>query len=197
MIDELRAAVQPILTQPTPKALVALQSLLLALESDHPDETRRALRLAGAFYTYLSALQSKLSARQFNELASLLDIGAVGSVALESIIVGEKANFWKRLLIGGVGEGLMVAASRQYIRAWDTETSLTHDEAAWGLFEELWRTSSRLQPDLSADERRQAIDRLLSPARDAATPSPERAALLGRVFQILLLTYLATLLNQQ
>lgn len=197
MIDELKGAVQLILTQPTPRALMDLQSPLLALESDYPEETRRALRLAGAFYTYLSALQSKLSARQFNELASVLDIGAVGAVALESIIVGEKANFLKRLLIGGVGEGLMVAASRQYIRAWDTETSLTHDEAAWILFEELWRTSTRLQPDLAADERRQAIDRLLAPGRDPATSSPERAALLGRVFQILLLTYLSTLLNPQ
>jgi AcrR family transcriptional regulator len=195
MIDELRGAVQPILKEPTPKALMDLQSLLLALEQDHPEEARRALRLAGAFYTYLSALQSKLSARQFNELASALDIGAVGAVALESIIVGEEANFWKRLLIGGVGEGLMVAASRQYIRAWDTETSLTHDEAAWVLFEELWRISTRLQPDLTADERRRAIDRLVAPGRDPATPSPERAALLGRVFQILLLTYLSTLLS--
>ncbi len=196
MTQDLTDALQPVLALPTPKALVDLQAALLVREADHPEAVVRALRVAGAFHTYLSELQSKLTARQYNELASMLDIGAVGVVALENILVGERANLWKRLMIGAAGEGLMVAASRQYIRAWDTEASLLHAEAAWVLYEELWRASAELQPDLPAMERRQAIEGLLAPARDPETPAAERAALLGRVFQLLLLTHLSALLNR-
>jgi hypothetical protein len=196
MTQDLMEALQPVVVGPTPAALVNLQAALLAQETEHPEAMARALRVAGAFHTYLSELQSKLTSRQYNELASLLDIGAVGMVAMESILVGEQANFWKRLMIGSTGEALMVAASRQYIRAWDTEASLLHAEAAWVLYEELWRASVRLQPDLPASQRRQAIDELLAPARDPETPGPERAALLGHVFQILLLTHLSVLLER-
>lgn len=192
-MQSLRKALESVATQPTPAALVALQGALLS--SGHEGETLdRALEIGGHFYRYLSELQSKLTARNYSELASRLDIGAVGAVALESILAAEADDFWQRMILGGVGEGLMVAASRQYIKAWEVETGVAHAEAAWYLAEALWRASSEMQPELEAEQRWQAIEVLLAPAHDPEVPAPGKALLLGRIFQILLITYLARLL---
>jgi hypothetical protein len=186
-------AVRPILSLPTPAALVALQGALLA--SDRQGEARDyALDVARHFHTYLSELESKISARNYSDLASRLDIGAVGAVALENIVAAEKDDFWTRLFLGGVAEALMIAASRQYIKGWEVETSVVHTHAAWYLTEALWRTSIEMQPDLPPEQRWQAIQTLLAPAYASDIPAPDKAVLLGRVFQMLLLTHLAPLL---
>jgi hypothetical protein len=194
-MNNLQDALQPIVHQPTPETLVALQGALLS--ADLPDgKVNKALEIAGQFYTYLCELKSKLTARDFSELASRLDIGAVGMVALESIIAGDREHFWQRLVLGGLGEALMVAASRQYIKAWETETGQVHTCAAWHLTEVLWQTSKEMQPDLPSQERWQAIQSLLAPAYSPDVPAPEKAVLLGRIYQILLLTHLAGLLGE-
>jgi hypothetical protein len=195
-MKNLEAAVRSILSQPTPEDLVALQGALLAY-GQQSDVVDRALELAGRFFAYLSDLQSKIAAKEYSELASRLDMGAVGIVALENLVAGEKDTFWQRLLLGGLGEALMVGASRQYVKGWEVETGLVHRDAAWYLTESLWQASHQMQPELSPEERWQAIQSLLAPAYDAQVPAPAKALLLGRVFQILLLTYLARLITAE
>lgn len=192
-MKSLEEAARAVLSHPTPQALQDLQGALLSL--DRNDEaTAQALEVAGRFYGYLNELKTKIAAREYSELASRLDIGAVGAVAMENVIAGQSDHLWQRLLMGGLGEGLMVAASRQYIRAWKVETSLVHTQAAWYLAEALWRTSHEAQPGLDPAERWQAIASLLAPANEPQVRAPEKATLLGRIFQILLLTHLARLL---
>jgi hypothetical protein len=191
-MKSLSEVVQPIMASPTPGALVALQGTLLAVDKEGK-AVEQALEIAGQFHTYLSELQSKITAKQYNEMASRLDIGAVGTVALENIVATAKEEFWKRLLLGGLGETLMVAASRQYIRAWDAETTLVHTQAAWYLSEALWRASRQMQPDLAPEKRWEAIQGLLAPAYASDVPASAKAVLLGRVFQLLLLTQMARL----
>jgi hypothetical protein len=194
LMISLQDAVRPVLSLPTPAALVTLQGALLASEQRR-DEAARALETTGHFHAYLSELQSKVSARSYSELASRLDIGAIGAVALENIVAAEKENFWSRFLLGGVAEALMIAASRQYIKGWEVETGLVHTQAAWYLTEALWQTSAEMQPGLAPEERWQAIQALLAPANASDVPAPDKAVLLGRIFQILLLTHLAPLLT--
>jgi hypothetical protein len=189
-MKSVQEAIQPVLTQPTPADLVTLQGALLASgQRDEPFDS--ALEIAGQFHAYLCDLQSKVTAREYSELASRLDIGAVGAVALESIITSDKESLWQGLLLGALGEGLMVAASRQYVKAWEVETAQVHTCAAWHLTEALWRTSGEMQPDLRPEERWEAIQSLLAPAYDDEVAGEAKALLLGRVFQILLLTHLA------
>ncbi len=189
----LQDAVQSILRHPTPEALVALQGALLALSQQDAavDET---LKIAGQFHAYLGDLQSKITARNYSELASRLDIGAVGAVALENVFAAEGEDFWQRLFMGGLAEILMVAASRQYVKGWETETGLVHTQSVWFLSEALWNASAGTQPGLPPDQRWQAIQSLLAPAADPSVPASDKAVLLGRVFQILLLTHLVRLL---
>jgi hypothetical protein len=192
-MESLQEATRQMLTGPTPDALVALQGVLLAY-GQQDEAAARALEVAGHFYEYLSELHSKIAARDYSELASRLDIGAVGAVAVENILAAEQDSFWQRLIMGGLAEGLMVAASRQYVKGWEVETGVTHTRAVWYLAEALWRASEEMQPHLSAEQRWQAIQSLLAPAHDAEVPAPDKAVLLGRVFQMLLITYLSRLL---
>ena len=179
-MNRLQDALQAILSQPTPAALVTLQGALLA-SGQQGKEVGLALEAAGRFYDYLSELQSKITARDFAELASRLDIGAVGAVALENMLATAQEEFWKRFLLGALSEALMVAASRQYIKGWTTETDLVHNRAAWYLAETLWHTSVQMQPDLSPQARWQAIQSLLAPVHDPNVPAPDKAVLLVHV----------------
>ncbi len=190
----LKAILDLILREPTPAALWALQGELLVREGSASEEEIPALRgaqeAAAEFYLYLSELQSKTSARTFSELASLLDIGAVGAVAIENVIT-ERENILEKLLLGGLGESLMVLASRQYIKAWEVEAGLVHRRAAWYLFEALWRLSAQNQPTLPPAERKDRIQALLAPCLDDDTPAALKVVLLVRLFQVLLLIHLS------
>jgi hypothetical protein len=190
---DLESILHRVLQEPTPETLWELQGALRVRAVGASEEEARALshalEVTGEFYLYLSELQSKTTAREFSELASLLDIGAVGLVAVEGLIT-EGGKLWEKVLLGGVGESLMVLASRQYIKAWAQETELVHRQAAWYLFGALWRLSLEYQPDLAPERRQALIQALLVPSLEAETPILAKIALLGRLFQVLLLTHI-------
>ncbi len=184
--------VQKILTTPTPAALWQLYGQLLA--AGVPPEAP-LLGVVGAFHHYLADLRSKASARQFSELASVLDIGAVGGIALQNLIGSEggraeASHLLHRLLLGTISESLMVVASRQYVKGWSSELNSVHCQAAWFLAGTLWTLSAEMQPELPASERWTNIQELIAPALDPDTANVSKAVLLGRLFQILLLGHL-------
>ena len=178
--------------QPDPAAMVALQEALLAEATPSP-ERDRCLALAGQFHRYLLELQSKLTARQYSELASWLDIAAVGLVAFEDLFRGTAAS-WRDLMVGLASEGIMAIGSRQYIKAWAVELGPIHADATWSLREALWRLSEETQPDLATASRLEAVRSMLP---DGAGPaqSGASAVVLGRLFQILLLIRVSRLLS--
>jgi hypothetical protein len=194
-MKSLQEAVLGILSQPKPKDFVQLQGILL-ISGQEGEAVDRALEIAGRFYAYLSDLQSKMAAKDYSEVASRLDIAAVGIVALENMVAQERETFWQRLLLGGLGEALMVGASRQYVKGWQVEAGQVHENAAWYLTGALWDASLEMQPALEPEQRWQAIQTLLAPVHDPGVPTPAKALLLGRIFQVLLLTYLAQLIDQ-
>jgi hypothetical protein len=181
-----------LLTEPTPADLLALQTRLLAAEADstRADAARRALDVAREFHAYLSELEAKFSAREYSELAYMFDIGAVGVVALENLTEAGEALL-ERMLLGGLGEILMVLASRQYVKAWSREMRPIHMQAAWFLRGELWQLSVTGRPDMSTEERAALVDELLAPALDEDAADEVHVALLGRLFQVLLVIHLA------
>ena len=190
----IREAMGPVLRRPTPAALVGLQGALMA-SGMQGEALEDALEIAGQFFSYLCELNSKGTARDFSELASRLDIGAVGAVALENIVAGGGEGFWRGALLGLLSEGLMVAASRQYVRAWEVEAGQVHTCAAWHLTDALWRASMEMQPDAAAEDRWKSIQTLLAPVYSVGTPATDKALLLGRIYQLLLLSHVARLLQ--
>jgi hypothetical protein len=190
-MDVLAQSLQAVLRQPQPAALVALQEALLT-EVAPSSERDRALDLARHFHRYQIDLQTMLTARQYSELASWLDVTAVGLVAFEELIRGTVSSL-RDLLIAVASEGAMVLGSRQYIRAWAVEVGPIHEEATWTLREALWRLSEETQPDLAPALRLDAMRRTLPESLSQATNSA-RAVVLGRLFQTLLLIQVGRLL---
>lgn len=187
-------SLEAVLRRPEPADLVALQEALLAETAPSP-ERDRCLALAGQFHRYLVELQGRLTARQFSELASWLDMAAVGLVAFEDLIRGT-ASSWRDLLIGLLSEGAMVLGSRQYIKAWSVELGPLHEDTAWLLREALWRLSEETQPGMAADLRLETLRRALPGGLSQAHHS-SAAVVLGRLFQTLLLIRVGRLLAAQ
>jgi hypothetical protein len=170
---------------PTPDALRQLQANLLAAGVPARDPV---WTLLDGYYSFLTTLAARATSREFSHFASLLDIGAVGGVALQNVLLaGGEGKGWQRLLAGGLSEGLMVMAARQYVRAWEQEMSAVYTAAAWHLFRELWHVSAALQPALPAAERKRLLDDLLAPVLDEKVGGAQRAILATRLYQLLLL----------
>ena len=186
---EIRDALKNVLTAPEVKGLWALRAELL--EAGLPDDSR-AWSVVDEFQTFLDDLATSSTSREYSELASLLDISAVGGVVLENVLEKEGAEeLGLRLLAGLLSEGLMVAATRQHVKAWGAELDAVYRRSAWFLYRELWRWARELKPDLPAGERRRLLDRLLAPVHSEETSGLSKATLIGLLFQVLLLSYLS------
>lgn len=196
----LAAALAAVLRNPDPDRLEALQEALLLHQAAAPAEqvavVSEALALAGDFYRYLVDLQARLTARQFSELASWLDMAAVGAVALEHL-VSNPGGGWVELVAAGLSEALMAVASRQYVRAWSVELKGIDLQARWRLRESLWRLSLSMQPELSPAERMAAVQRLVAPLADPTLPSAGRLLLLARLYQVALTVQVNRLIQQR
>jgi len=179
-----------VLTQPTPAALWRLRGDLLqaGLPADHA-----VWGVIDQFYAFLNELSAGMKAHEFSKMATMLDIGAVGGVAVQGVIEGKMpiSDLWKKLVAGSVGEGLMVLASRQYIKSARAEIIGVYHAVAWYLFAALWQVSAQLQPELSSADRRSLLDQLFTPIFHEETDDGVKIVLLGRLFQMLLLVYLS------
>lgn len=178
-----------VLKQPTPAAVWQLRGDLLqaGFAAKHP-----IWPVIEQFYAFLNELSAGMKAHEFSKMATLLDIGAVGGVAIQGVIAGDMpvADLWKKLIAGSVGEGLMVLASRQYVKGAKAEILGIYNAAAWYLFEALWHVSDQLQPDLLPADRRSLLDQLLTPILLEETEDGVKMILLGRLYQVLLLVHL-------
>jgi len=189
----LENSLSHVLNRPTPDALWNLRADLLALADrllpDRRQEAAWTLEIAREFYGYLAELNSKMTARAYSQLASRMDMGSVGMLAVQDLIT-EREHLLESLFLGGLSEGLMVLATLQYVKAWEAEMALAHSHATWWLFGALWRLSREFRPEMAAGERQKLLDGLLAPARAEETQLPVKAALLVRLFQMLLVASL-------
>jgi hypothetical protein len=179
--------IKRVLTAPTAAGLRELRAEMLA--SGFPRESR-AWVVVEEFHRYLDQVATRTTSREYSELASKLDISAVGGVVLEQLIEHEgPEDLALRFLTGLISEGLMIAATRQHVKAWDKELSAVYSGAAWTLYDEMWRWTQRRTPGLPAAERRALLDRLFGSVEGAGGLA--KAVFLGLLFQILLVGYVS------
>ncbi len=173
------------LSAPSPTVLWQLRSDLLEANLPHD---MPIWNLLDEFHGFLNTLSASTTAHEYSKIATLLDIGAIGFVALEHVIDGNlsPSQLWRRLIAGSAGEGLMVLASRQYVKAFQAETIAVFRSSAWHLYQDLWQISTDTQPDLEVEVRRQVIDQLLAPIHDESVDQMVKVVLIGRLFQLLL-----------
>jgi len=182
------SALRQVLSSPTPGALWELRGDLLE-RGVRPDAP--LLEILGEFHAFLDRFATTTSSRDLNHLASKLDIGAVGGVVLEQLFEGcEPRDLAMRVLTGGISEGLMVLASRQYVRAQQGELAGIFRLTAWSLYRLLWRWAAAANPELAATDRRRLLDEVTTPLRGSDVPIEVKAVLAGRLFQVLVLAHL-------
>jgi hypothetical protein len=181
-----------VLTSPTPAGLWHLRGDLLQTEVS---PTASLWAVLDRFFDFLNELSAHMSAHEYHQLASFLDVGAMGGVVIQNLLAAEvtTAELWQRLLVGGFSEGLLVLASRQYVKSAEAGMAGVYNTAAWYLYQELWQISAQLQPELSPATRRQLVARLLDPIHQESVQGTVKAALIGRLFQVLLLVHLKKL----
>lgn len=184
-----------LIAAPSPDTLRRLRGVLLEAGLVPDAEVWATL---DHFFQFLNELAANATSRQYSHFASLLDIGAVGSVAVQNLLSADDGEpggpqIWKRLLAGGLSEGLMVLAARQYVKAWEGEMAAVYRAAAWNLTQHLWRISSQMRPEMPAGDRRHLLERLLAPAGDESLPGTARAALIARLYQVVLLVQISNL----
>jgi hypothetical protein len=177
-----------VLTAPDPTALRRLQGDLLQSGLSLTPETWKVLT---DFHDYLVSIVTRTTSREYSHLASMLDMGAVGIVALQHVLSARgEEDFWWTFLLSALSEGLMVTAARQYVKAWEGEMAAVHEQAAWKVQQAFWDVSQALRPQLDPAERRQYLDQLIAPLYNNNLNSTLRAILLIRFFQVLLLARL-------
>jgi hypothetical protein len=189
---------QRILKKPSAEDLVSLQGMLLAWEAEALEPERReriatTLALLGDFHHFLTGLESKLEAHAYAEIASRMDMAAVGGVVAENVLASG-GRLLERMLIGGLSELLMMLASRQYIKAFDRELGAFYRQVAWQLRAHLWRFSARNRPGLTPAQRTSLIDALFISLLDGKTPGEAKSIVLGFLFQVSLLGTIAPIL---
>jgi len=191
----VREALTSTLRSPTSQELWRLRAELL--QAGLPRDAR-VWRVLDEFQRYLDQLSTGTTSKDYSNLASKLDISAVGGVVLEHVLESDEAqDLALRLFTGLVSEGLMVLATRQHVKAWEGELAAVYRGAAWYLYDELWRWAEARKPDLPPRERRLLLDRLLAPCHSDETDGFSRALLIGMLFQMLLLSYLSDELKSE
>jgi hypothetical protein len=181
-------SLQAVVVSPTAGSLWRLRADLLeaGLGTDS-----RVWSLLEEFHGFLDHVSTGASSRDHSQLASALDISAISGVILERLAEqGEADEQALRLMSGMLSEGLMALATRQHVKAWAGEMDAVFRSAAWSLYEKLWRWTQKRTPGLPAAGRRRLLDELLSPAMSPDASDLHKAALIGRLFQLLILSAL-------
>jgi hypothetical protein len=181
-ISNLTASLGRILTTPTPDDLWRLQAELLA---NGTDVAQKAREVAGEFHSFLRDLESKVASRGASRASAILTTASVSSVGLQEMLA-EEENPLRRLFASGVTAMLEVAGAMKGVEAWEVEAALVYYDVAWYLYGELWDVSLAGRPDLSDEERKSLLDKLLLPVLDPEVEGAVKSAVLVRFFQIAL-----------
>lgn len=138
------------------------------------------------FYSFVAELRSRLTARQFSELLALMDTKSIWPPMANSFSeAGPETEFAAHLFEDFMSEGLMSLGSISQARNWEIEMSPSFLSAGWKLYEEVWRLLETAKPEQEPSLRRAILDQLLGPIWNHEASGVLRAALIGRLFQII------------
>ncbi len=174
-----------LINEPNADAVWDLRGDLLGLGV--PPENR-CFELLAEFHRFLDGLATGAASRGHSERASLMEIGALSGVVASDLAEAEDAGEWAgRMLAAAFTEGLAVLSTRQHVKAWRGELKSVFREAAWFLYQELWRWASVKKPDLDPASRRLLLDQLMAPIQDETTDERAKAAVLSSFFVLLVI----------
>jgi hypothetical protein len=166
------------------------------LEAGVP-QNARIWEVIGPYQHFLDQLMSCISSRRHSDLASKLDIGSVSGVILERLLEPQSGKeLALSLLTGALSEGLMVAATRQHVHAWEEGIATFIKSTAWFLYGELWHWAAEMNPDMPPVERRRQLEQVFGPIRNPNLSCTCKAVILNFLFQILLVSRVVAVIAQ-
>jgi hypothetical protein len=178
-----------LLRGPSAAAVWELRGELLA---NGLSPSARVFELLAEFHRFLDHLETGAASRDYSERASLMDMGSFGAVVAADLLEAEESpELARRLLAGTLTEGLAVLATRQHVKAWRGELASVFRDAAWALYDELWRWAAERKPELAPPERARLIDQLLAPIRDGGVEPTQNALLVCSLFALLIVEAVA------
>ena len=191
-VNDVRAAFEGCLENPTTDVLWAFQKTLLTIGGPEVGKARAVVR---AFHTCLRRLQGKSASREASRWGAVLGTAAVASISLPQLRDRQEQGL-EGLVDLALPALLEVGAAVKSAQAWEIEAGMIYDDFAWFLDEELWDVSATARPDLAPEERRARIDEVLAPLLDPSVPDADRAALLVDVFRSILAARVQPLLGE-
>ena len=156
-----------------------------------------ALSLAGDAHNIALEVRSGMSDKAYAQFASLLDLGAIGAIGLENLLVVERRRL-VALLLGGLSELLTYLASREYVKGASARLSALARAQAPRLQDELWAALRRFRPKASAADHRQAqqaIDTFFAKALADGMPPEAQALIIAGALNLLLRVRVVELLQ--
>ena len=177
-----------VLSSPSPALLWRLRNDLL--EQDVP-ASDPIFPVIERFHMFLNHLVAAVGKEEYQQFASLLDMGAVGSVVVQNLLAAQGADgLWQRLLADGIHNNVLAMASRAHVQTADLLTRAIYEDAAWFLYEEIWRLSAKMRPGAPEKERRLAVEKVMARVRNPDLDSVIRAVLISYLFEIVLVTHI-------
>lgn len=145
---------------------------------------RAALESTAALQSLGSEVRAFSASKSHANVASYFDLASVGILALENILTAERPSLF-RLLMSGLSEASMFAASRQYVAGSNEVLVGIYRTHRVALYDDLWDLALELRgPPPSgavADEVRSGIDGFLGKLDDPAVPVETKVAWLYQV----------------
>ena len=161
-------------------------------------KVRSALRSAADLQTLASDVRAFSASKRHSETASLFDLVGVGILAVENVLTAERASLF-RLLMSGLSEAFVYAASRQYVAGSDQVLSGLYRSQRVTLFDDLWELALELRgPGMSAEtahEVRAGIDGFFERLDTPALPVETKVALLYQARVLVVILRCLTLLD--
>ncbi|HLF06547.1 MAG TPA: hypothetical protein VI893_05145 [Thermoplasmata archaeon] len=194
-----------LLQSPTSAKLLGIHGeLRLALarsrqQASDPQLLRGAVRLNERFQNFLVFLEAERTTKRHAEVASMMDLGSFGLLALQDISRKEERTI-PRLLLAGVTEGLAYLATREFVKAGQAGIDGLLSRNALALQEEFWsllEDGDHNPTPQETEKVREALVGLSAALADAKIDPGRRAALATALYAMLLRTRIETVLGPE
>jgi len=199
LVQSLRAVAGKSLGSITPDSLWRLRSELHLFKAHleaHPRVGTPELRvavdatlvLAGDAHALALELRTGMTDKAYAQFASLLDLGAIGAIGVETLLTVEKHRI-PAILLAGLSELLTYLASREYVKGASLRLAAIAQSQAPRLQDELWSSLRRYRPKAPLEELRKAqgaIDEFFEKALADGVPSEVQVLLVAGALNLLL-----------
>ena len=159
--DRLREALRNVLAATDDGAVSRLRGELHVVEAmaqgdrlgDGPSgKVRAALKSVADLQTLTSEVRAFSASKRHSEVASLFDLASVGILGVENVLTAEHPSL-SRLLMSGLSEASMYAASRQYVAGSSQVLAGLYRSQRVALEDDLWSLALEVRgPTISEAE---------------------------------------------